>query len=569
MFIRTALLTVAMTLGAAAAPAFAKATFTPMEFKPQSGQPVAAEKGEFTVPENRSKPGSRTITIRFVRFKSTASKPGPPIVYLAGGPGGSGIGAATSSRFALFMALREFGDVIAYDQRGINESGGADMRCEAQYLVNPAEPLDRAKYGAVLAGEIRKCAEGLRAKGIDPGAYNTRENAADLEDLRKALGAEKLILWGISYGTHLAIATARYHPNTIDRMILAGIEGPDDTYKLPGDQQTLMEEIARLAALDGKHPDLLGAINRLNRELEARPKSVSLTHPLNGQTATFVFGKTDLQQALSAMLFGPDSFAGMPDFVSRLERGDWTALALMAAPQRMGGAQSAMSIAMDCASGITAARRTRIAEEASRTHLGDAINMPFPEVCAGIEVPDAGDAFRGPLISNIPALLISGTLDGRTRPRQAEELRMGMPNAEHLVIENAGHSDPLFLSTLKILDAMKAFLRGQPLRDRYLTIPPPRFLPVRKVATVSDDVLARYAGNYRIDAQNVRRVIKAGSMLYTHREGSQPFAIRPSSETEFFYETQPSTIRFEVKDGKAVAMIFKGPDGVEQRAVKE
>lgn len=565
MFIRTALLTVAVTLGAAAAPA----KFTPMEFKPQSGQPVAAEKGEFTVPENRSKPGSRTIPIRFVRFKSTSPKPGHPIVYLAGGPGGSGIGAATGSRFPLFMALREFGDVIAYDQRGVNESGGADLRCESQYVINPGEPLDRLKAGAVLANEMRKCAEGLRAKGIDTSAYNTRENAADLEDLRKSLGAEKLILWGISYGTHLAIATARYHPNTVDRMILAGIEGPDDTYKLPSDQQTLMEEIARLAALDGKHPDLLGAINRLTRELEARPKSVTLTHPLNNQTATFVFGKTDLQQALSAMLFAPPDFAGMPDFISRLEQGDWTALGLVAAPQRFGGTQSAMSIAMDCTSGITAARRARIAEEAARTHLGDAINMPFPEVCAGIQITDAGDEFRGPLVSNIPALLISGTLDGRTRPRQAEELRRTMPNAQHLIIENAGHSDPLFLSTPKILDAMKAFLRGEPLRERYLTVPPPRFLPVRKVASVSDDVLARYAGNYRIDAQNVRRVIKAGSVLYTYREGSQPFAIRPSSETEFFYEAQPSTIRFEVQDGKAVAMIFKGPDGVEQRAVKE
>jgi pimeloyl-ACP methyl ester carboxylesterase len=554
-----------VTLGAAAAPA----KFTPMEFKPQSGQPVAAEKGEFTVPENRSKPGSRTIPIRFVRFKSTSPKPGHPIVYLAGGPGGSGIGAATGTRFPLFMALRELGDVIAYDQRGVNESGGADLRCESQYVINPGELLDRAKAGAVLAGEMRKCAEALRAKGIDVSAYNTRENAADLEDLRKALGAEKLILWGISYGTHLSIATARYHPNTIDRMILAGIEGPDDTYKLPSDQQTLMEEIARLSALDGKHPDLLGAINRLTRELEARPKSVTLTHPLNNQTATFVFGKTDLQQALSAMLFAPPDFAGMPDFISRLEQGDWTALGLMAAPQRFGGTQSAMSIAMDCTSGITAARRQRIAEEATRTHLGDAINMPFPDVCAGVEVVDAGDEFRGPLVSNIPALLISGTLDGRTRPRQAEELRRTMPNAEHLIIENAGHSDPLFLSTPKILEAMKAFLRGEPLRERYLTAPVPRFLPVRKVANVSDDVLARYAGNYRIDAQNVRRVIKAGSVLYTHREGSQPFAIRPSSETEFFYESQPSSIRFEMQDGKVVAMSFKGPDGVEQRAVKE
>lgn len=564
MFIRTAFLTVAIAAGVSAAPA----KFTPITFEAEDGSRVEAEKGEFTVPENRSKPNSRTITIRFIRFRSTAAKPGNPIVYLAGGPGGSGIGAARSTRFPLFLSFREHADVIAYDQRGVNESE-PDMRCTERFMVSPAEPLDRAKAGAAMAAAVRQCADRLRAAGVDLAASNTRENAADLEDLRKALGAPKLVLWGISYGTHLAAAALRDHPSSIERVILAGIEGPDDTYKLPSDQQTLMEDIARLAAQQGRHPDLLGAINKLLRELEARPKPVTLTDPRDNQSATFVFGKLDLQMLLADMLFAPDSFAGMADLVGRLEQGDWTALGLSAAPRRFGTAPSAMSISMDCASGITAARRQRIAEEAKRTVLGDAINLPFPEICAGMQIPDAGDEFRGPLVSEVPALLISGTLDGRTRPRQAEELRMTMPNAQHLIIENAGHSDPLFLSTPKILEAMKAFLRGEPLRERYLVAPPAQLLPVRKVATVSDDVLARYAGNYRIDAKTMRRVIKAGNVLYTLREGGRPFAIRPSSETEFFYEGTPSTIRFEMKDGNVVAMLFKGPDGVEQRAPRE
>src|SRR5215213_4980481 len=71
----------------------------------------AQEKGELTVPENRSNPHSRTITIKYQRFPSTAKKPGYPIVYLAGGPGGSGIGALQGPRKAIAEALREFGDV--------------------------------------------------------------------------------------------------------------------------------------------------------------------------------------------------------------------------------------------------------------------------------------------------------------------------------------------------------------------------------------------------------------------------------------------------------------------------
>ena len=552
-------------LGTSAQPA----KFTPHEYVSSDGTKVNAELGEINVPENRSKPGSRTITLRFVRFKSTSPKPGNPIVYLAGGPGGSGIEALRGTRFPVAMALREFGDVIAYDQRGVNQSG-PDMRCTEQYMLPFDKPLDRATGGPLIAEAVKKCADRLRATGVDVAAYNTRESAADLEDLRKALGAEKLVLWGISYGTHLSIATLRYHPQSVDKVILAGIEGPDDTYKLPSDQQSLLEDIARLAARDGKAPDLIASIRNVLRELEARPKTVSLTHPLNGMTANVVLGKLDLQVALADMLFAPDSFAGLPDLIARLEHGDWTALALLVAQRRMGSPGSAMSAAMDCASGISPARKARIAEEAKHTLLGDAINAPFPEVCAGMNIPDAGDDFRAPLVSDVRALLISGTLDGRTRPRQADELRMTMPNAEHLVIENAGHSDPLFLSTPKILEAMKAFLRGEPLRERYVVAPPARFIPVHTVAQVSDDVLSRYAGTYRIDDKNTRRVVKAGSVLYTVRGDNPPFAIRPMSETEFFYENTGATITFELDaNGKVTAMLFRPPDGQPQRAPRE
>src|SRR5687768_17162800 len=97
-------------------------TIKPYVFQPQSGEKVDAEFGVLLVPENRSDPKSNLIELAFVRFKSTSKNPGPPIVYLAGGPGGSGIGAARGSRFPLFMAMREIGDVIAFDQRGIGMS---------------------------------------------------------------------------------------------------------------------------------------------------------------------------------------------------------------------------------------------------------------------------------------------------------------------------------------------------------------------------------------------------------------------------------------------------------------
>ncbi|HEX8408222.1 MAG TPA: hypothetical protein VF883_05120 [Thermoanaerobaculia bacterium] len=117
---------------------------------------------------------------------------------------------------------------------------------------------------------------------------------------------------------------------------------------------------------------------------------------------------------------------------------------------------------------------------------------------------------------------------------------------------------------------MKSFLRGEPLRERVITLPRMQFLPVHTVANVSDDVLARYVGSYRVDEKNVRRVFKAGSVLWTIREGTPPFALRPMSPTEFFYENGGATVRFEVDgQGKPTAMVFRTATGEEQRAVKE
>ena len=94
----------------------------PYSFENSKGEKTPAEFGTLLVPEKRSDPQSNLIELAFVRFRSTAQNPGPPIVYLAGGPGGSGIGAANGSRFPLFMALREIADVIAFDQRGTGYS---------------------------------------------------------------------------------------------------------------------------------------------------------------------------------------------------------------------------------------------------------------------------------------------------------------------------------------------------------------------------------------------------------------------------------------------------------------
>jgi len=135
-----------------------------------------------------------------------------------------------------------------------------------------------------------------------------------------------------------------------------------------------------------------------------------------------------------------------------------------------------MSYMMDCASGQTAARRDLIEREAKDTLLGDLFNFPFPDVCTAWNAPDLGDSFRAPVRSDIPVLFISGTLDARTPISNAEEYRKGFSNSTHIIIENAVHSDPLFLSSPKIKEGMMEFLRGQPVTTTKIAAPPMKFV---------------------------------------------------------------------------------------------
>ena len=94
-----------------------------------------------------------------------------------------------------------------------------------------------------------------------------------------------------------------------------------------------------------------------------------------------------------------------------------------------------MSYMMDCASGLTAARREQIQREAKGTLLEELSNYPFPDICEEWKAPDLGDAFRSPVRSDVPVLFISGTLDARTPVSNAEEYRAGFTNSTHLIIE--------------------------------------------------------------------------------------------------------------------------------------
>ena len=133
---------------------------------------------------------------------------------------------------------------------------------------------------------------------------------------------------------------------------------------------------------------------------------------------------------------------------------------------------SAMSLAMDVASGISPERLELVEKQAATALVGDMLNYPMPHFIGALDIPMLPDDFRAPLDARLPTLLLTGTLDGRTFVEGQAEVFSQFPNGHQVVVENAGHD--LFMSSPAVTDAVEAFMRGETPVDT-IRIPPPRF----------------------------------------------------------------------------------------------
>ena len=190
-----------------------------------------------SVPENRSDENSRRIELPIVVLKSAAPTDQSPIVMLTGGPGTAGLSAAQYPRAYPWVGTRDF---VIFGQRGTHHARPALMCSEFKQAIKDSQPME----GKVRA--IQACAREARTKGIDLSAYNSAESARDIEDLRQALGAERITLYAASYGTRLALAYARQFPEHVDALVL---DSPlpfsaDYDRELPKNVETVLKAIA-------------------------------------------------------------------------------------------------------------------------------------------------------------------------------------------------------------------------------------------------------------------------------------------------------------------------------------
>lgn len=440
-------------------------------FESASGEQTEAFEGHFTVPENRAVADSRTLTLRYVRFPATGKNPGPPIVYLAGGPGGSGIRTARVRRFALFMAMREFGDVIALDQRGTGAS--SDMpKCRSSQIVKGPVFVSDDDLREKQKNALRECLKFWGEKKIDVRGYNTPENVADLQDLRKHLNSPKLTLWGISYGSHLALAAAKQMGSEIDRIVIASAEGLDQTIKLPARTDRYFERVQQ--AIDQQPearaamPDFKALMERVHARLEKTPVMIRFSDR-DGKKHEHLWQRRDMQGAASGMISDPLPLSLLLQLYREVGRGEYDLLETLA-PRLLGRDESIsfwpMSVLMDIASGTSEQRRKLINAQAETSLLATYLNQPM-------ELEDVqpdlvlGDDFRTRPVSDIPLLLLSGTLDGRTYVESQREAVEGFANRQLVTVRGAGHN--LFMSPPEVTLTIQEFMRGENVHGRIIS----------------------------------------------------------------------------------------------------
>jgi pimeloyl-ACP methyl ester carboxylesterase len=468
---------------AAAEPASKAIRWEPYPIVSPYGVPsLRGELGHLRVPESRAPGDSRVasspreIELAFVRLSSTSRRPGAPIVWLAGGPGGSGTSDLDTPVLRILLELRRSGDVIALDQRGTGLSVPR-LDCPGTIEFPRDVPLDRARSVAGLETAAHACADAWRGRGVDLAAYNTRESAEDLEDLRIALGAAKLRLFGGSYGTHLALAAIRAHEDRIERVALIGVVGPDHLRRSPAASEGQLEEISRIVRgdpkLSARLPDLIGVIRSVRDRLDRSPVAETVELP-DGTRIAVVLGRFDLDWYTRGLLSSRESIAHLPAFFAAMAAGDFQELARTTAAWRSTPAPSATMFAMRCASGASPDRLARIEAERRRVTLSETLDFAEESVCRAWGVPRLPDDFRSPVRSTVPALFVSGSLDGDTPQTNAGEVMRGFPNGHHLLVEGAAHSLLAFQDP-RARAALCDFLAEGRVRSDRVPLPPLAF----------------------------------------------------------------------------------------------
>lgn len=386
--------------------------------------------GTIAVPENRTKPNSRLISLPVKKLHSFSENPQEPIFILNGGPGSSNL------RRAPVVWLLENHDVIMVGYRGIDGSVFLDAPEIAEAMIIGDDPLG-SKSIKNLAAVSLKSFNRLKSEGIDVDAYNMIEVIDDIDDARKALAYDKLNFYSASYGTRLAYLYGLKHPQYVNRSLLISVNPPGGYVWEPHLIDSLFYNLGDQWKKDSlcltKSPDILLTIENVLKQLPKKWKKVDI-NPNKVKIMMFMMG------------YQRNGFAQTFDAFVAAENGDFSGLAFLSMSYDQLPKTKGMSFAENFAKAMSADADPNRDYGKVMDPEGSIIGSPLSKlfgVCnlGGWPMKRIPEIYRYLQQSNVETLLLSGTLDISTPIQNATELLEYLPNGHQVVFENRGHQD--------------------------------------------------------------------------------------------------------------------------------
>ena len=416
---------------------------------PPGGQaPAALQAPPQAAQAAASTPGEATLSIHYVVVPALARRKLPdPVFLLAGGPGQSAIGAAPQL-LPLFSRLNNRRDIVFVDQRGTGRS--APLDCPQRSDAPDADMNTDQQVAQLLACQATLLKRPYLRTSADLGHFTTTLAMHDLDAVRAQLGAARINLVGISYGTRAALEYMRLYPQAVRRSVLDAVAPPD--MALPASMSTdaqaawdgWLNFCERDAACHADHPGLRGSWAALLRSL---PKTLTVTAPPSGLPQRLRLTRDTLLAAVRGALYTPAVAAALPAALDAAAAGRWEALLGLGALQRPRpelqpalGMHFSVVCAEDMNMDMNKAMAAPETANAPGSDFGSTGSALYQRVCARWPRGAVPAAFYKIASTTTPTLLFSGGLDPATPPRHGARVAQALGGAaQHVVVANAGH----------------------------------------------------------------------------------------------------------------------------------
>lgn len=412
------------------------------------GHVLAYEIGTLYVPENRRDPHSRLIGVGFARIRAPKPSGAPPVFWLPGGPGLSVLDSFTAktdsaqSRLRAWTAFGAVGDLVIVEQRGYTTRG------EFLRETSDALPLDQPTTPDADAQAMRALAKRAVAAhpGVDLSGYTIEAFAADVDDLRQALGYPKISLFGGSFGSQWSLAVIRFHPDSVARAVLSSVEPLDGGFDMPSHVYAALQRIAfdadRAPELKPYLPPggMREVIATLHDRFETKTVSVQVTGT-DGARQTVVLGKGDLQQALLSHTQDADEW---PAWILSIYHGHYDDWARESIEDRAASPVTLIGPLADSSLGATPERTYLLRTDPAVDLLGPWNFEANFDSADDWPTPDMGDDVRRPRVTATPIVFVHGDWDTSTPIENSLGLLPYFPNGHVIKVHRAGHDGPFY-----------------------------------------------------------------------------------------------------------------------------